>query len=92
MDGQSAWGQIAWAPLPGARLTARASWFQTTETIAGVTSLMPSNDVGLTVNGTVGLYKWLSLRGSIMIRAGLDDGAASIPFGAVANVFLVGTY
>lgn len=92
VDGQSAWTQIAWAPQPGARLTARASWFQTTETIAGVTSVMPSNDVGLTVNGTVGLYKWLSLRGSVMIRAGLDDGAESAPFGTVANLFLVGTY
>jgi hypothetical protein len=92
VEGQSAWGQIGWAPAPGARLTGRVSWFQTTETVDGVSSSAPSNDAGLTLNGTVGLSRWLSLRASVMVRAGLDNFQASIPFGTAANVFLVGTY
>jgi hypothetical protein len=92
VDGQSAWSQIAWAPMEGTRLTARASWFQTTETVQGVASPTASNELGLTVNGTVGLTNWLSMRASIMIRAGVDNFEASMPFGTVTNVFLVGTY
>jgi hypothetical protein len=92
VDGQSAWSQIAWAPVEGTRLTARASWFQTTETLQGVTSPTASNDLGLTVNGTVGLTSWLSLRASILVRAGIDNFDASTPFGTATNVFLVGTY
>jgi hypothetical protein len=92
VEGQSVWGQIGWAPGPGARLTGRLSWFQTTETIGGVASSPPSNDVGLTLNGTVALNRWLSLRASVLLRAGVDNLDASIPFGTATNVFLVGTY
>jgi hypothetical protein len=92
VEGQSAWGQIGWAPAPGARLTGRVSWFQTTETVGGVSNPSPANDVGLTLNGTVGLNRWLSLRAMVMVRAGIDNFEASIPFGTAANVFLVGTY
>jgi hypothetical protein len=92
VEGQSAWGQIGWAPAPGARLTGRVSWFQTTETVGGVANSAPANDIGLTLNGAVGLSRWLSLRASVMVRAGIDNFEASIPFGTAANVFLVGTY
>jgi hypothetical protein len=92
VTGQSAWGQVGWAPLAGTRLTGRVSWFQTTETVGGVTSATPANEVGLTLNGTVGLNRWLSLRASVLVRAGIDNFEASIPFGTATNVFLVGTY
>jgi hypothetical protein len=92
VEGQSAWGQIGWTPAPGTRLTGRLSWFQTTETVGGVANSVPANDVGLTLNGTVGLNRWLSLRASVMVRAGVDNFEASVPFGTAANVFLVGTY
>jgi hypothetical protein len=92
VEGQSAWGQIAWAPSAGTRLTGRVSWFQTTETVGGTSNASPANDVGLTLNGTVGLNRWLSLRASVLIRAGVDSFDASIPWGTAANVFLVGTY
>jgi hypothetical protein len=92
VEGQSAWSQIGWAPMPGTRLTGRISWFQTTETIGGVASPTASNDVGLMVNGTVGLNRWLGLRASVLVRAGIDDFEASVPFGTATNVFLVGTY
>jgi hypothetical protein len=92
VEGQSAWGQIGWAPMAGTRLTGRVSWFQTTETVGGVSSAAPSNEVGLTLNGTVGLNRWLSLRASVLVRAGVDNFDASIPFGTATNVFLVGTY
>ena len=92
VEGQSVWGQIGWAPGPGARLTGRLSWFQTTESIGGVASSPSSNDVGLTLNGTVALNRWLSLQASVLLRAGVDNLDASIPFGTATNVFLVGTY
>jgi len=92
VEGQSAWSQIGWAPMPGTRLTGRISWFQTTMTIGGVANPTPANDVGLTVNGTVGLNRWLSLRASVLVRAGIDNFEASVPFGTATNVFLVGTY
>ena len=92
VEGQSAWSQIGWAPMPGTRLTGRISWFQTTETIGGVATPTASNDVGLMVNGTVGLNRWLGLRASVLVRAGIDDFEASVPFGTATNVFLVGTY
>ncbi len=93
VEGQSVWGQIGWAPMAGTRLTGRISWFQTTETISGATNPTPANDVGLTVNGTVGLNRWLSLRAMVLVRAGVDNfDASSIPFGTATNLFLVGTY
>ncbi len=92
VDGQSAWGQIAWAPVPSTRLTGRVSWFQTTATINGVSSVSAVNEVGVTVNATVGLTSWLSLRASVLVRAGLESGEASMPFGTASNLFLVGTY
>jgi hypothetical protein len=92
VEGQSAWSQIGWAPMPGTRLTGRISWFQTTETIGGVATPTASNDVGLMVNVTVGLNRWLGLRASVLVRAGIDDFEASVPFGTATNVFLVGTY
>ena len=92
VEGQSAWGQIGWAPVMGTRLTGRLSWFQTTETVSGASNPTPANDVGLTLNGTVGLNRWLSLRAMVMVRAGVDNFEASIPFGTATNVFLVGTY
>ncbi len=92
VEGQSAWGQIGWAPMAGTRLTGRVSWFQTTMTVGGESNPTPANDVGLMVNGTVGLYRWLSLRAMVMVRAGIDNFEASTPFGTVTNVFLVGTY
>lgn len=92
VDGQSAWGQIGWAPMADTRLTARASWFQTTETVQGVTSPMATNELGLTLNGTVAFNRWLGLRASILLRGGIDEGAASIPWGTAANLFLVGSY
>ena len=92
VEGQSAWGQIGWAPVAGTRLTGRVSWFQTTETVGGASNSAPANDVGLTLNGTVGLNRWLSLRASVLVRAGVDNFDASIPFGTATNVFLVGTY
>jgi hypothetical protein len=92
VEGQSAWGQIGWAPMEGTRLTGRLSWFQTTETIAGIQTPQASNDLGLTLNGTVGLTNWLSLRASVLLRAGLDGGEAAKPFGTATNVFLVGAY
>ena len=92
VEGQSAWGQIGWAPVMGTRLTGRLSWFQTTETVSGASNPTPANDVGLTLNGTVGLNRWLSLRAMVMVRAGVDNFEASMPFGTATNVFLVGTY
>jgi len=92
VDGQSAWGQIAWAPTSSTRLTGRVSWFQTTETIGGVSSVAASNEVGVSVNATVGLTSWLSLRASVLVRAGLESGDASTPFGTASNLFFVGTY
>jgi hypothetical protein len=92
VDGQSAWGQVAWSPVPSTRLTGRLSWFQTTETIGGVGSPTASNDLGVTLNATVGLTSWLSLRASVLVRAGVDGGDASTPFGTASNLFLVGTY
>ena len=92
VEGQSAWGQIGWAPSPGTRLTGRVSWFQTTETVGGVSNPSPANDVGLTLNGTVLLNRWLSLRASVLLRAGVDNFDASTPWGTATNVFLVGTY
>jgi hypothetical protein len=92
VDGQSAWGQVAWAPTPDTRLTGRLSWFQTTETIGGVTSAAALDELGITVNATVGLTSWLSLRASVMVRTGLESGEASLPFGTASNLFLVGTY
>ena len=92
VDGQSAWGQIAWAPTSSTRLTGRVSWFQTTETIGGVSSVTALNEVGVTVHATVGLTSWLSLRASVLVRAGLESGDASTPFGTASNLFLVGTY
>lgn len=92
VDGQSAWGQIAWAPTSSTRLTGRVSWFQTTETIGGVSSVTASNEVGVTVHATVGLTNWLSLRASVLVRAGLESGDASTPFGTASNLFFVGTY
>ena len=92
VDGQSAWGQIAWAPTSSTRLTGRVSWFQTTETVGGVSSVTASNEVGVTVNATVGLTSWLSLRASVLVRAGLESGDASTPFGTASNLFFVGTY
>ncbi len=92
VEGQSAWGQIGWAPVVGTRLTGRVSWFQTTMTVDGVANPTPENDVGLTVNGTVGLNRWLSLRAMVLVRAGVDNLEASVPFGTATNVFLVGTY
>ena len=92
VEGQSAWGQIGWAPSPGTRLTGRVSWFQTTETVGGVSNASPANDVGLTLNGTVALNRWFSLRASVLIRAGVDNFDASTPWGTATNVFLVGTY
>ena len=92
VEGQSAWGQIGWAPSAGTRLTGRVSWFQTTETVGGASNASPANDVGLTLNGTVALNRWLSLRASVLIRAGVDNFDASIPWGTATNVFLVGTY
>ena len=50
------------------------------------------NEVGVTVNATVGLTSWLSLRASVLVRAGLESGDASTPFGTASNLFLVGTY
>jgi hypothetical protein len=92
VDGQSAWGQLAWALTPDTRLSGRLSWFQTTETIGGVTSAAASNELGVTVNATVGLTNWLALRASVMVRTGLENGDASLPFGTASNLFLVGTY
>ena len=92
VEGQSAWGQVAWAPTPTTRLTGRLSWFQTTETLYGVTSAGAANELGATVNATVGLTSWLSLRASVMVRTGLESGEASMPFGTVSNLFFVGTY
>jgi hypothetical protein len=92
VDGQSAWGQIAWVPTSATRLTGRISWFQTTESIYGTTSSPISNEIGAAVNATVGLTNWLALRASVMVRAGLEEGQASLPFGTASNVFLVGTY
>jgi hypothetical protein len=92
VEGGNAWGQIVWSPVDASRLTGRVSWFQTQETIAGVTTASATNDVGVTVAGTVGLTKWLSLRGSFMFRIGLDGGQAGTPWGTVSNLFLVGTY
>jgi hypothetical protein len=92
VEGQSAWGQIAWAPVPSTRLTGRVSWFQTTATIAGVSSVTALNEVGVAVNATVGLTSWLSLRASVMVRGGLESGDASMPFGTASNLFFVGTY
>jgi hypothetical protein len=92
VDGQSAWGQIAWAPTSSTRLTGRVSWFQTTETIGGASSASASNEFGVTLNATVGLTRWLSLRASVLVRAGLESGDASTPFGTASNLFFVGTY
>ena len=92
VEGQSAWGQIGWAPMAGTRLTGRLSWFQTTMTVDGDSNPTPANDVGLMVNGTVGLNRWLSLRAMVLVRAGIDNFEASVPFGTATNVFLVGTY
>jgi hypothetical protein len=50
------------------------------------------DELGLTVNGTVALNRWLGLRGMVLLRGGLEGGEASIPWGVAANVFLVGTY
>ena len=92
VEGQSAWGQIAWSPVASTRLTGRVSWFQTTETINGVSSPAAANEVGLTVNARVGLTSWLSLRASVLVRTGLESGDASMPFGTASNLFFVGTY
>ncbi len=92
VEGQSAWGQIAWAPNDRTRLTGRVSWYQTTMTVDGVANASPSNDLGLTLNGTVGLNRWLSLRASVMLRGNVDNFEASVPWGTAANLFLVGTY
>jgi hypothetical protein len=92
VNGQSAWGQIAWAPTSSTRLTGRVSWFQTSGTLDGVSSGSAVNEAGVTVNATVGLTSWLSLRASVLVRAGLESGEASMPFGTASNLFLVGTY
>jgi hypothetical protein len=93
VEGQSAWGQIAWTPLASTRLTGRLSWYQTTATLGGVSSAAASNDVGATVNATVGLTSWLSLRASVMVRANIDNnGESSMPYGTASNLFVVGTY
>ena len=72
--------------------TGRASWFQTQETVLGVTSAAATNELGLTLNGTVPLARWLALRGTILLRGGIDEGQASIPWGTAASLFLVGSY
>lgn len=92
VEGQSAWSQIAWAPSAGSRLTARASWWRTLETVSGIGMATASNDLGLTLNGTVALNPWFGLRGLVMLRGGIDNAESSLPFGVVANVFLTGTY
>ena len=92
VDGQNAWGQIAWAASEGTRLTGRLSWFQTTETPGGVPQAYASNELGVTVNGTVALERWLGLRASVLVRAGLDGGQGSTPFGVAANLFLTASY
>jgi hypothetical protein len=84
MDGQAAWGQVSWRPGPGTRLFGRLSWNQ------AATGTGQSNDLGLTVSGTVALEPWLALRFSAMLRSGLDE--ASVPFGTASQVFLVATY
>ncbi|MGA8891601.1 MAG: hypothetical protein WB493_08535, partial [Anaeromyxobacteraceae bacterium] len=92
VEGQSAWGQVSWAPMERTRLTGRLSWFRTSETIAGVSSPTALDELGLTLNGTVALNRWLGLRGMVLLRGGLEGGEASVPWGVAANVFLVGTY
>jgi hypothetical protein len=92
VDGQSAWGQVAWMPVPSTRLTGRLSWFQTTEDLYGTSSVSASNELGVTINATVGLTSWLSLRASVLVRAGLESGDSSMPFGTATNLFFVGTY
>jgi hypothetical protein len=92
IDGQSAWGQISWAPTPGTRLMGRASWWQTSATVAGTTSATAANELGLTVNATVGLMSWLSLRASIMLRGGIDGNLGEVPWGTASNLYVVGTY
>jgi len=92
VDGQSAWSQVAWAPAEGTRLTARVSWFQTLETVQGVAMPATTNDLGLTLNGVVALNRWLAVRASILLRGGIDNMEASVPWGTAANVFLVGAY
>jgi len=84
VEGQAAWGQVSWRPGPGTRLFGRLSWNQ------AATGTGQSNDLGLTVSGTVALERWLALRFSAMLRSGLDE--ASVPFGTASQVFLVATY
>jgi hypothetical protein len=92
IDGQTAWSQIVWTPLEGTRLLGRLAWYQTAATLAGITSSPTLNELGLTVSATVGLTRWLSLRASVMLRGGLENGESSIPWGTVSNLFFVGTY
>jgi len=84
--GQAAWAQVNWRPGEATQLFGRLSWFQTTD------GGNVENDVGLTATGTVGLNRWLALRFSVLVRAGIDGGQASAPFGTASQVFLVGSY
>jgi hypothetical protein len=92
VDGGNAWGQIAWAPAEGTRLTARVSWWQTVDRIQDVGMPSASNELGLTVNATCAINRWLGLRAMVMLRGGLDAAESSLPWGAAANLFVVGTY
>jgi hypothetical protein len=92
VDGQSAWGQIQWSPTPATRLYGRLSWWQTPVTIGGTPSSTDSNELGLTVNATVGILDWLSLRASVMLRAAIEGGEGVPPWGTVSSVYVVGAY
>jgi hypothetical protein len=84
--GQAAWGQVSWRPGQGTLLYGRLGWWQTTD------GGNVENDLGLTVSGTVGLNRWLALRFSALVRAGIDGGQASTPFGTASQLFVVGSY
>ncbi len=88
LEGGNAWAQVNWQASQGARLSGRLSWYQTAASGTGA----PQNEVGATISGTVGLARWLALRFSVLVRAGIESGQASVPFGTTSQVFLVGSY
>lgn len=93
VEGQNAWGQVNWSPMADLRLMGRLSWWATTATVAGLTAPSAANDLGLTLTATAPIWKWLSMRASLMVRGGIDTSyGENLPWGTVASLFLVGTY
>ncbi len=86
--GRSGYVQTVLQPGSSVRVLARVSYFEDSAP-AGVSGAPVNRDAGLYTSADYSPTRWLSLRASVLARAGID---ATAPFGFMGNASLIGRF